>query len=56
MDRESNECQRITGIGSNGNDLNLCEQALYQLFTEQDDSITKGREEIKYGNYVKNDK
>ena len=31
------------------------EQALYQLSTEQNDSILKGREDIKNGNYIEND-
>ena len=31
------------------------EQALYQLSTEQNDSIIKGREEIKNGDYIEND-
>lgn len=31
------------------------EQSLYQLSTEQNDSIIKGREEIKNGDYVEND-
>ena len=31
------------------------EQALYQLSTEQNASIIKGREEIKNGDYIEND-
>ena len=31
------------------------EQALYQLSTDQNDSILKGREDIKNGNYIEND-
>ena len=31
------------------------EQTLYQLSTEQNDSIKKGREEIKNGDYIEND-
>ena len=31
------------------------EQSLYQLSTEQNDSILKGREDIKNGNYIEND-
>lgn len=31
------------------------EQTLYQLSTEQNDSIIKGREEIKNGDYIEND-
>lgn len=31
------------------------EQSLYQLSPEQNDSILKGREEIKNGDYVEND-
>ena len=31
------------------------EQTLYQLSTEQNDSINKGREEIKNGDYIEND-
>ena len=31
------------------------EQALYQLSTEQNDSILKGREDIKNGDYIEND-
>ena len=49
----------------NSNDLNFLralqtifdssEQALYQLSTEQDASIIKGREDIKNGDYIEND-
>ena len=49
----------------NSNDLNFLralqtifdssEQALYQLSTEQNASIIKGREEIKNGDYIEND-
>ena len=31
------------------------EQTLYQLSSEQNDSIIKGREEIKNGDYIEND-
>lgn len=31
------------------------EQSLYQLSPEQQDSINKGREDIKNGNYIDND-
>jgi hypothetical protein len=31
------------------------EQALYQLSSEQNDSIIKGREQIKNGDFVEND-
>ena len=31
------------------------EQSLYQLTPEQNDSIIKGREEIKNGDYIEND-
>lgn len=31
------------------------EQALYQLSPDQNDSIVKGREQIKNGEYVEND-
>ncbi|MBW8324822.1 MAG: hypothetical protein K0M50_08675 [Prolixibacteraceae bacterium] len=31
------------------------EQSLYQLSPEQNDSIIKGREEIKSGDYIEND-
>lgn len=31
------------------------EQTLYQLSAEQNDSIIKGREEIKNGDYIEND-
>ena len=31
------------------------EQTLYQLSSEQNDSIVKGREEIKNGDYIEND-
>ena len=31
------------------------EQSLYQLSSEQNDSIIKGREEIKNGDYIEND-
>lgn len=31
------------------------EQALYQLSSEQNDSILKGREEIKKDDYIEND-
>ena len=31
------------------------EQSLYQLSTEQNASISKGREEIKNGDYIEND-
>ena len=49
----------------NSNDLNFLralqtifdssDQALYQLSTEQNASIIKGREEIKNGDYIEND-
>ena len=32
------------------------EQTLYQLSAEQNDSIIKGREEIKNGDYIENDR
>ena len=31
------------------------EKTLYQLSSEQNDSIVKGREEIKNGDYIEND-
>ena len=31
------------------------EQSLYQLSIEQNDSILKGREDIRNGNYIEND-
>jgi hypothetical protein len=31
------------------------EQALYQLSADQNDSILKGREQIKNGDYIEND-
>jgi hypothetical protein len=31
------------------------EQTLYQLSSEQNDSIVKGREDIKNGDYIEND-
>lgn len=31
------------------------EQSLYQLSPEQNDSILKGREELKNGDYIEND-
>lgn len=49
----------------NSNDLNFLnalqtifdssEQALYQLSPDQNDSILKGREQIKNGDYIEND-
>lgn len=54
----------ISGI-KNSNDLDFLkalqtifdssEQSLYQLSPEQNDSIQKGREDIKKGDYVEND-
>jgi predicted transcriptional regulator len=50
----------------NSNDLNFLralqtifdssEQALYQLSTEQNASIIKGREDINNGDYIENDR